>query len=329
MAGPKSDDNCSPTGACGRPSRLLSFPHPDFPMDHPHTAGGTRVALALAAVYVIWGSTYLGIRFALEGGFPPFLLGGIRFLLAGGLMYGVLRWRGVPAPTGPQWRNAAAMGVFLLLLGNGMVNFAEKSVPSGMTAVSVASAPLWMAVFSAMRGQKPTRMEWVGLGIGFLGVVWLNAGSSLASTPAGLVALLVAALAWSWGSIWSRGRDLPSPFMAAAAQMLCGGVAMCVVAALLGERFHGLPTAHGIAAFFYLAAIGSIVGFSAYIWLLHHVRPALASSYAYVNPAIAVMLGAWLAHERFGAHELVAMGVILLGVVAITAARARKPKVAA
>ena len=287
---------------------------------------GGRVALALAAVYLIWGSTYLAIRFALEGGFPPFLLGGIRFLIAGSLMYGFLRWRGMPAPTRPQWRNAAMMGVFLLVLGNGMVNLAEKSVSSGMAAVSVASAPLWMGVFAAMRGQKPTRKEWVGLGIGFVGVLWLNAGSSLTATPVGLVALLVAALAWSFGSIWSRGRDLPSPFMASAAQMLCGGVAMCIVGAASGERFHAMPDAHAIGAFCYLIVFGSIVGFSAYIWLLHHVRPALAGSYAYVNPAIAVALGAWLAGERFGTHELVAMGVILLGVVAITFAKTAKTK---
>ena len=292
-------------------------------MTHTHPAR-SHVAIALAALYIIWGSTYLGIRFALEGGFPPFLLGGVRFIIAGGMMYAFLHWRGVPAPTRAQWGNAAMMGVFLLVLGNGMVNLAEKTVSSGMTAVAVASAPLWMGIFAAMRGQKPSRMEWIGLGIGFLGVLWLNAGSSLTASPVGLVALLVASLAWSFGSIWSRGRDLPSPFMASAAQMLCGGVAMCIVGAAIGERFHGLPSAHALAAFAYLIVFGSIVGFSAYIWLLHHVRPALAGSYAYVNPAIAVALGAWLAHERFGAHELVAMGVILLGVVAITFAKAAK-----
>ena len=280
--------------------------------------------LALAAVYLIWGSTYLGIRFALEGGFPPFLLGGIRFVIAGSLMFAFLRWRGVPVPTRPQWRNASIMGVLLLLFGNGMVNLAEQTVSSGLAAVAVASAPLWMGVFAAMRGQHPSRVEWIGLGIGFLGVLWLNADSSLTASKVGMVALLVATLSWSFGSIWSRGRDLPSPFMASAAQMLCGGVAMCIVGALAGERFHGMPSAKGIAAFCYLIAFGSIVGFSAYIWLLHNVRPALAGSYAYVNPAIAVMLGAWLARERFGMHELLAMGVILLGVVAITLAKARK-----
>jgi drug/metabolite transporter (DMT)-like permease len=287
-----------------------------------------RVALALAAVYVIWGSTYLAIRFALEGGFPPFLLGGIRFLVAGSLMLAFLRWRGVPLPTRAQWRNAAVMGGLMLLLGNGMVNLAETQVSSGLAAVTVASAPLWMAVFAAMRGDRPTKLEALGLGIGFVGVVWLSTGGSLTGAPMGLVALLVASVAWSFGSIWSRGRDLPSPFMSSAAQMLCGGVMMLVVGLAMGERLHGLPSAHAIGAFWYLVVMGSLAGFSAYIWLLHHVRPALAGSYAYVNPAIAVALGAWLAHERFGLRELVAMGVILSGVVAITLAKARKPKAA-
>ncbi|WP_374556255.1 drug/metabolite exporter YedA [Thermomonas sp.] len=289
-------------------------------------APAARVALALGAVYLIWGSTYLAIRFALEGGFPPFLLGGTRFLVAGGLMFAVLRWRGVPVPTRAQWANAAVMGGLMLLLGNGMVNLAETKVSSGLAAVTVASAPLWMAVFAAMRGHRPTRLEMVGLGIGFVGVVWLSTGGSLTGAPLGLVALLVASVSWSFGSIWSRGRDLPSPFMSSAAQMLCGGVLMAVVGLGLGERLHGVPTAHAIGAFWYLVVMGSLVGFSAYIWLLHHVRPALAGSYAYVNPAIAVALGAWLAHERFGMRELVAMGVILAGVVAITLAKAAKGK---
>ena len=291
-------------------------------MDHA-TAPASRVALALAAVFLIWGSTYLAIRFALEGGFPPFLLGGIRFLIAGGLVFAFLRLRGVAPPTRAQWRNAAVMGVLLLVLGNGMVNFAEKTVSSGMAAVAVASAPLWMGVFAALRGQRPSRIEWIGLAIGFVGVVWLNAGSRLDASSAGMLALLVATIAWSFGSIWSRGRDLPSPFMASAAQMLCGGLAMLVLGLAIGERFDAMPTPAGLAAFAYLVVAGSIIGFSAYIWLLHHVRPALAGSYAYVNPAIAVALGAWLAGERFGRHELLAMGVILLGVVAITVAKAR------
>ncbi|MEN9309910.1 MAG: drug/metabolite exporter YedA [Pseudomonadota bacterium] len=291
-------------------------------------ATSTQIATALIALYIIWGSTYLAIRFALEGGFPPFLLGGVRFIIAGSLMYAFLRWRGVPAPSRGQWRNMAMMGALLLLMGNGLVNFGEQTVSSGMTAVIVSSSALWMGVFAALRGHRPSPLEWLGLSIGFLGVLWLSAGGSLAGTPMGLAALLLASVAWSYGSIWSKGRDLPSPFMTSAGQMLCGGVAMCVVGTLVGERFHQLPSAHAIGAFWYLVVMGSLVGFSAYIWLLHHVRPALASSYAYVNPAIAVVLGALLAHERFGGRELAAMGVILLGVVVITLAKTRAPKTA-
>jgi drug/metabolite transporter (DMT)-like permease len=281
------------------------------------------VALALAAVYLIWGSTYLAIRFALEGGLPPLLMAGSRFVIAGGLMFIVLRMRGEAAPTRAQWRNTAVMGALLLGLGNGLVTIAQQWVSSGLAAVAVASAPLWMGLFAMMRGQHPNRLEWIGLAIGFVGVLWLNAGGTLGGQPMGLVALLIAAVAWSFGSIWSRGRDLPSPFMTAAAQMLCGGVLMLVVGFAMGERFDTWPTNKGLFAVAYLIVFGSIIGFSAYIWLLHHVRPALAGSYAYVNPAIAVMLGGWLAGEQFSTTDIAAMAVILAGVVAITLAKAR------
>lgn len=284
------------------------------------------VLLALSLVYVIWGSTYLGIKFALEGGYPPLLMAGIRFVIAGSVLYAFLRWRGVAAPTSAQWRNAAFMGVLLLGLGNGLVCIAEQTVSSGLAAVAVASVPLWIGLFSALRGQRPQQLEWLGLGIGFVGVLWLNAGSSLTAEPTGLIALLVAPMAWAYGSVWSRGRDLPTPFMAAAAQMLCGGAAMLVAGPLLGERFTTMPTLHGTLSVAYLLSFGSIVAFSAYIWLLHNVRATLAGSYAYVNPVIAVVLGAWLAAERFSAHDIGAMLVILAGVVAITLARTRTAK---
>ncbi|HVI24614.1 MAG TPA: drug/metabolite exporter YedA [Xanthomonadaceae bacterium] len=294
----------------------------------PARASGLAVVLAIAAVYLIWGSTYLAIRFALEGGLPPRLMAGGRFLVAGGLLYAVLRLRGVPAPTRAQWRNLAVMGALLLGLGNGLVCIAEQSVSSGLAAVAVASSALWMGVFAAMRGERPGRTEWIGLACGFAGVLWLNAGGALRGSPVGLVALFVATIAWAFGSIWSRGRDLPSPFMGAAAQMLCGGALLLGAGFALGERMHAMPTLQGLLAVGYLASFGSIVAFSAYIWLLHHVRPVLAGSYAYVNPAIAVVLGAWLAGERFGGGELAAMAVILCSVVAITLAKAR-PRTAA
>ena len=291
--------------------------------------GGLAIVLALAAVYVIWGSTYLGIRFALEGGYPPLLMAGGRFLLAGAMMFAVLRWRGVPVPTRAQWKNLAVMGLLMMGLGNGMVTLAEQWVSSGLAAVAVASAPLWIALFASMRGQHPQRLEWIGLGIGFIGVVWLNAGSTLTASPKGLIALLIAPLAWAFGSIWSRGRDMPSPFMSAAGQMVCGGAMMLGAGLVTGESFHAMPTFKGTLAVVYLMTFGSIIGFTAYIWLLDHVRPTLAGSYAYVNPVIAVMLGVWLAAERFTAHDLGAMLVILCGVVAITLGKARAPKKAA
>ena len=174
------------------------------------------VALALGLVYVVWGSTYLGIRFALEGGWPPLLMAGFRFLVAGGLLYAVLRLRGVAPPTRAQWRDLWLMGFLLLGLGNGMVCIAQQTVSSGLAAVAVASCPLWIGLFAALRGERPSRLETVGLAIGFAGVAWLNSGSSLTASPQGLVALLVAPLAWAFGSVWSRSRALPSPFMAAA-----------------------------------------------------------------------------------------------------------------
>ena len=290
----------------------------------PRPASTLAVALALAAVYLIWGSTYLGIRFALEGGWPPLLaVSGGRMLLAGGLMYAVLRWRGVPAPTRAQWPSLAVMGLLMMLLGNGMVVLAEEDVSSGLAAIAIASMPLWMGLFGAMSGRHPSRGEWLGIGIGFIGVLWLNAGSSLSSTPRGLTLLLIAPIAWAFGSVWSRGRDLPSPFMAAATQMLCGGVMLIALGLAVGERLPAAPTTQGTAALIYLAIFGSIGGFGAYVWLLNHVRPALASSYAYVNPPIAVMLGAWLGGEHFGLHDLGALMVILIGVVAISRAKAR------
>jgi drug/metabolite transporter (DMT)-like permease len=285
-------------------------------------ATGLAVAFALSIVYVVWGSTYLGIRFALEGGWPPLsAVSGARFLAAGGLMYAFLRWRGVPAPTRAQWKNLAAMGLLLLLLGNGCVVLAEQSVSSGLAAVAVASVPLWMGLFGLLYGQRPSAMEWLGIAIGFAGVVWLNAGSSLAASPGGLVLLLIAPVGWAFGSVWSRGRDLPAPFMAAAGQMLCGGAMLLAAGLLRGESLAVTPSSSGTLALVYLAVFGSIVAFSTYVWLLQHVRPALVSSYAYVNPAIAVALGAWLASERFSAHDFGAMAVILAGVVIITLAK--------
>jgi drug/metabolite transporter (DMT)-like permease len=280
------------------------------------------VPLALAAVYLLWGSTYLAIRFALPG-YPPFLLGAIRMFLAGALMYAVLRARGASPPTRRQWRTLAVLSIFMVLLSNGFVNLAETQVGSGLAAIAVASMPLFAGVFSMLRGRHPSKIEWVGLVVGFAGVLWLNAGSALTGSMLGLVCLVIAPLAWAWGSVWSRDLDLPGPFMSASGQMLAGSAWMLLAALVSGERFTAVPSLAATSALLYLVVAGSIFGFTAYIWLLHHVRPALATSYAYVNPPIAVLLGALLAGERFTAHDLGAMAVILAGVVIITLARAR------
>ena len=294
--------------------------------ESPAAPRGGAVALALLLVYVVWGSTYLGIAKALQAGVLPLTsVSGARFIVAGSLMYAALRlfWK-VPRPTLPQWRNLAIMGFTMLLLGNGMVVLAERDVSSGLAATAVASVPLWMALFSAVRGQHATRGEWLGIAIGFLGVVWLNAGSSLAASPTGLVLLLVAPVGWAFGSVWVRGQNLPTPFMTAAGQMICGGVLLVITGLAVGERPTSLPTREGLLAVAYLCVFGSIIAFTAYVWLLHNVRPALAGSYAYVNPVIAVLLGVLLNGEHFGWRDLVAMAVILAGVLVLALARTRK-----
>ena len=280
------------------------------------------IPLGLLALYVIWGSTYLGIRFALES-YPPFLLAGVRFLGAGIALYTFLRWRGMAAPTSLQWRNAAFTGLLLLGFGNGLVCFAEERVGSGIAAVAVASMPLFAALFTGMYGQWPNRRESVGLAIGFAGVIVLNLGSSLSGSRLGAVALLVAAMCWAFGSAWSRRRDMPSGPMNTAAQMLCASVALLAFGFLNGERLPSHPGTQATLALIYLAVFGSIIAFSAYLYVLKHARPALATSYAYVNPPVAVLLGILLAGEHLGPYDLVGMAVILLGVMVITLGRAR------
>jgi len=281
------------------------------------------VPLALFALYIIWGSTYLGIRFALES-YPPFLLASVRFIGAGVAMFAFLRLRGHAMPTARQWRNAAITGILLLGFGNGLVCFAEQHVSSGIAAVVVASMPLFAALFSGMYGEWPSRRELVGLMIGFLGVIVLNLGSSLSGSRIGAIALLVAAMSWAFGSAWSRRQDMPAGPMNTAAQMLCASVAMLIVGLATGERLPEHPTVRATAALVYLAVFGSIVAFSAYLYVLKHARPALATSYAYVNPPVAVLFGVLLAGETVGPFDLAGMAIILVGVGAITLAKQRR-----
>ena len=278
------------------------------------------VLLALLTVYIVWGSTYLGIKIALES-YPPFGLGAIRFVAAGLVLFAWLAMRGTPMPTARQWKNAAITGTLLLGGGNGLVCYAETTVSSSLAAVAVASMPLFAAVFAGLYGKWPHRWDWLGLAIGFSGVILLNLGGDMRASPAGAIALIAAPLAWAFGSVWSKHQDLPGPWMSTAAQMILGGLALAVISFAMGEQLPSEPTLRATGALVYLAVAGSIAAFTAYIYLLNTVRPALATSYAYVNPPIAVLLGVWLANERFGWTEGAAMVVIIAGVAVILANR--------
>jgi drug/metabolite transporter (DMT)-like permease len=281
------------------------------------------LSLSLLVLYVIWGSTYLGIRFALES-WPPFLLVGVRLLIAGVLMFGFLCLRGVPLPTPRQWRNAAFTGVLLLGISNGMMSFAEQYVSSGITAVALASMPLFATLFGAWYGHRPNRGEALGLVVGFVGVIVLNLGSALAGSHIAALALLIGAAAWAFGSVWSKQQDMPSGPMNTAAQMLCGSAAQFIMGFGSGEHLPAHPTLRANLAMAYLVVFGSLIGFSAFLYALKHARPALATSYAYVNPPVAVLLGVLLAGERIGPSGIAGMAIILLGVAAITLAHPRR-----
>jgi drug/metabolite transporter (DMT)-like permease len=256
-------------------------------------------------------------------GFPPFALAAIRFVIAGGLMFALLRWRGSAAPTARQWFNCFVTGTLLLGVGNGGVCFAEQTVASGIAAVAVASAALFMAIFAGLYGHWPNRMEWVGLIIGFVGIIVLNLGGELRGSPIGAIALVVSPIAWAFGSVWSKHQDMPEPMMSAAAQMLAGSVPLGIVSIASGEHFAAMPDATALTAMAYLVVFGSLLGFSAYIYLLHHTRPALASSYAYVNPPVAVLVGVLLGGEAISRLDIIGTVVIVAGVAAITLAKAK------
>ncbi len=274
------------------------------------------VLIALATLYLAWSSTYLAIRFALES-FPPFFIAGSRYMLVGAGMYLYLRWQGEEAPTRSQWLSSLAVGAFLLLGGTGGVVYAEQWVGSGVAALVIATTPLWAVLFAGIWKQWPSRSEWIGLMLGFSGVVLLNLDGDLRAHPAGAVLLVLAAMSWAFGSMLGRRLPLPSGMMASAAQMFAGGLAVLLVSVVAGERVHSAPSLRAIVAMAYLALFGSLLGYTAYTYLLKKVRPALATSYAYVNPALAVLLGVWLAGEHTSSMGIAAMLVILSGVVLV------------
>ena len=284
---------------------------------------------AFLALYLIWGSTYFVIKLGVQA-WPPMLLAGLRFVIAGTLMFGWLRWRGVPMPTAKEWRACAIVGFLLLSCGNGGVTIAEHlGVASAVAALAIATVPLFALLFGLIWSQRTTGLEWGGIVLGLVGIGLLNLGHNLQASPLGAVLVLLAAASWAFGSMWSRHLSLPSGAMASAAQMLIGGAVLLAGSLATGERLEQAPDAAGWFALAYLTLLGSIVAFSAYLYLLKHVRPAAATSYAYVNPVVAVLLGVTFAGERIGTEEWLAMTVIVSAVVLIGLPQWRKPPAAA
>lgn len=295
----------------------------------------SALVLAFTAIYLIWGSTYLGIRIAIES-MPPFLMAAGRFLIAGALLFIVLKIQGRATPTPRQWRINTVIGTFLLLGGNGLVAWAEQFVPSGITALIIGVQPLFFALteWAWPGGSRPAPITAVALLIGFSGVAWLAAPWE---SPAhgglnliGVTVILSASAFWAIGSIYSRhARHDAEPLMAAAMQMLTGGTALALVAWLHGEfnhlSLHGISTKSWVA-FVYLILFGSLIGFSTFVWLIKHATPARVSTYAYVNPVVAVFLGWWIANEPVGPRTIAASVVIVTAVIIITSQKT-KPRV--
>ncbi|MEP6667890.1 MAG: EamA family transporter [Chthoniobacter sp.] len=307
--------------------RERAVPAPEIARTPPAAPKVWMVAGAFAAVYVIWGSTYLGIRLAIET-IPPFLMAGARFIVAGGVLYAIMRRRGAPRPQAIHWRDAFILGALLLLVGNGGVSWAEKRVPTNITALTVAGTPLWMLVLDWLRpgGRRPHGLVFAGLGLGFVGVVLIVASRDAQGhgvmDPAGAVMLLSASVCWAGGSIFSRhARQPTSALQAISMQMLAGGVLMLLASLLLGETrnwsLHDV-SAQSAEAFVYLTVFGSLVGFTCYVWLLRVSTPARVSTYAYVNPLIAVVVGWIVLKEPLPAGALLAGAFILVAVILIT-----------
>lgn len=294
----------------------------------PKEHSQARLLAAFAAVYVVWGSTYLFIRFAVET-LPPFVMAGARFAVAGAILYLWARLRGAPAPTRSEARAAAIAGLFLLLGGNGAVVWAEQRVPSSVTALLVATVPLWMVLLDWLRpgGVRPRAGVFAGLALGLVGLALLvgrGAFGGEGADPIGAGVLVVGSILWATGSLYVGGNPRPpSALITNAVQMLAGGAALLVVGTIAGE-FGRLDLAaastRSLLSLLYLIIAGSLIGFTAYTYLLQVSTPAKVSTYAYVNPVVAVFLGWAFAGEEVTARTLVGAAVILAGVAIITAA---------
>jgi drug/metabolite transporter (DMT)-like permease len=298
----------------------------------PNSPGTLRLVLAFLAVYIIWGSTYLAIRFGVES-LPPFLMAATRHVIPGLILFGWRRARGVPAPTAAQWQGALLVGLLLLLGGNGLVTWAEQWVPSGLTALLIASVPLFMGLLSGMvePASRPRARGIAGIVLGFAGVAVLVEphGELAASRPVllGAAGILAGSFLWATGSLFSRKATMPKdPFLATSVQMLGGAVGCLVAGTLSGEWSRvdlAAVSARSAFSLLYLVLFGSIVAFSAYVWLLQVAAPAKVATYAYVNPVVAVFLGWTLGGEAVSSRTLLASVIIIASVVMITTERNR------
>ncbi|MBP1692869.1 MAG: EamA family transporter [Chloroflexi bacterium] len=296
----------------------------------------SKIWAALIVVYIVWGSTYLAIRFAVES-MPPFLMAGVRFLTAGVILFGWRRLAGDKRPLKIEWRSAAIIGGLLLVGGNGNVVWAEQHVASGIAALIVGSAPLWMVAIDAVRpgGKKANFQTWAGVLIGFIGILVLINPLEMLHNPqqvntVGIFSLLFGAFLWALGSLYSRNAALPeSPLLGTGMEMLAGGVGFVILGTITNEWAQvnlSAVTARSIWGLLYLIIFGSLVGYSAYTWLLRNAPTPLVSTYAYVNPMVAILLGALFAGEALTLRILIAALIVISSVALINTARVEKPK---
>ena len=296
----------------------------------------TKIWIALLALYIVWGSTYLAIRFSVET-IPPFLLAALRFLISGAILYIWRRMAGDEAPTLNNWKSTAIVGAALLLGGNGLVAWAEQTVPSGIAALMISTSPFWLVLFEAFRagGGKPTWQSILGLLIGFGGVFLLIGPAEILGTSGrfdsfGIILLLLAPIFWSMGSIYARGADMPkSNLLGTGMEMLTGAVALFIISIVKGELngfSFGLVSMRSWLGLAYLITFGSLVGFVSYGFLLHNAPVSLMSTYAYVNPIVAVFLGWLFANEELNARIGIASAIIIGSVILINSARQAKVK---
>ncbi len=279
--------------------------------------------LCLAATWLVWGSTYLAIKYALIS-FPPFFQMGTRFLCAGVLLLAWMRWRGAPWPDRTQWRNALILGTLMLGGGMGGTAVAEVTVGSGLVVAFIAVSPLMIAGLNLLWGVKPGRLEAAGIAMGLAGVLLLTQGAGFQASPAGLAAIAIACVTWSIGSVLSqRSLPLAPGAMGFASEMVCGGVVLLAFSAIAGERPQWPPQPVAAAAWLYLVVFGSLIAFNAYLVLLARASAGLASSYTFVNPVIAMLLGVAVAGEVVTGFEWLAAAVVLAGVVLMLRGAAR------